>query len=235
MRRRMPALTLLLALAAAGCTRGEPSSGTGVPSADAPRGGASTTAPEPDVRVEVIASGLEHVWDIDFLPDGTALVTERPGRIRLLSGTGPGAAVSEVAADLGDEDALLIFPEGCNYTPHRRRRAIDALRHRGHDEYADRAERMAHVLPPRPGGVLAAMDAAPHADLVLVAHTGLEHITGARSAWRVLHEHKTLHLRWWFHAADEVPRQRDERIAWLFARWAEIDAWIADQEHAHSP
>ena len=144
-------------------------------------------------------------------------------------------AIAALAADLGDEDALLIFPEGCNYTPHRRRRAIDALRHRGHDEYADRAERMAHVLPPRPGGVLAAMDAAPHADLVLVAHTGLEHITGARSAWRVLHEHKTLHLRWWFHAADEVPRQRDERIAWLFARWAEIDAWIADQEHAHSP
>ena len=119
MRRRMPALTLLLALAAAGCTRGEPSSGTGVPSADAPRGGASTTAPEPDVRVEVIASGLEHVWDIGFLPDGRALVTERPGRIRLLSGTGPGAAVSEVAADLGDVHVrgegglmgLLVHPD----------------------------------------------------------------------------------------------------------------------------
>ncbi len=102
MRRRMPALTLLLALAAAGCTRGEPSSGTGVPSADAPRGGASTTAPEPDVRVDVIASGLEHVWDIDFLPDGTALVTERPGRIRLLSGTASRATVSDVTADLRD-------------------------------------------------------------------------------------------------------------------------------------
>ena len=98
MRRWMPALALLLALAGGGCTGGESSVGAGVPTPPAPLAGSSTPAAEPGVRVEVVAGGLEHVWDIGFLPDGTALVTERPGRIRLLSGTGPGAAVSEVAA-----------------------------------------------------------------------------------------------------------------------------------------
>ena len=102
MRRWMPTLTLLLALTAGGCAGGEPSIGTELPAPPAPGAGPSVTAAAPEVRVEVVASGLEHVWDIGFLPDGRALVTERPARIRLLSGTGPGATVSDVTADLGD-------------------------------------------------------------------------------------------------------------------------------------
>jgi aldose sugar dehydrogenase len=36
--------------------------------------------------VEVVAEGLETPWGIAFLPGGDALVTERPGRVRLLRG-----------------------------------------------------------------------------------------------------------------------------------------------------
>ncbi|MFL1453341.1 PQQ-dependent sugar dehydrogenase [Marinobacter sp. GN3S48] len=39
-------------------------------------------------RLETFASGLEHPWSLAFLPDGRALVTERPGRLRLLSADG---------------------------------------------------------------------------------------------------------------------------------------------------
>jgi glucose/arabinose dehydrogenase len=35
-------------------------------------------------RVETVASGLEHPWSLAFLPDGRMLVTERPGRLRLI-------------------------------------------------------------------------------------------------------------------------------------------------------
>lgn len=38
-----------------------------------------------DARVSTVATGLRIPWDIAFLPDGRALVTERPGRVRLLS------------------------------------------------------------------------------------------------------------------------------------------------------
>lgn len=36
------------------------------------------------VRVETIATGLEHPWAVAVLPDSAYLVTERPGRIRLI-------------------------------------------------------------------------------------------------------------------------------------------------------
>ena len=42
------------------------------------------TAEEPQVRVVVVTRGLEHPWGLAFLPDGGLLVTERPGRLRIV-------------------------------------------------------------------------------------------------------------------------------------------------------
>jgi len=54
--------------------------------------------PEPTpgvVRVETVAHGLEHPWALEFLPDGRMLVTERPGRLRIVE---PGGRISRPLA-----------------------------------------------------------------------------------------------------------------------------------------
>jgi glucose/arabinose dehydrogenase len=55
-----------------------------------------------NIQVEVIATGLQNPWGLAFLPDGRALVTERPGRLRIIGKdnklSDPVAGVPEVAA-----------------------------------------------------------------------------------------------------------------------------------------
>ncbi len=41
-----------------------------------------------DYQLEVLAETLEHPWSIAFLPDGGILVTERPGRLRVIAPDG---------------------------------------------------------------------------------------------------------------------------------------------------
>lgn len=59
-------------------------------------------APPTRVRVEVLSRGLEHPWGLQFLPDGRLIVTERPGRVRIVARDGrlsrPLAGVPPVAA-----------------------------------------------------------------------------------------------------------------------------------------
>ena len=81
-----------------------PTTGPEVTASPAPR---ATVVPALDV--EVVAKGFEHGWDIGFLPDGRALVTERPGRISIVSGLREGARRSQVRADLDD---VFVSGEG---------------------------------------------------------------------------------------------------------------------------
>lgn len=136
--------------------------------------------------------------------------------------------IASLATGLDENDAFVIFPEGGNFTPQRRQKAIDRLRRLGMERMAQRAERMIHVLAPRPGGFLAALDAAPEADVVLVAHTGLDHLVRVGDIWRELPMDKRIIMRWWQVPRDEIPSGRDDRIDWLFAWWERIDEWIVE-------
>jgi 1-acyl-sn-glycerol-3-phosphate acyltransferase len=145
------------------------------------------------------------------------------------------AQVGALARNLDHNDAFVIFPEGGNFTPERRQRAIDKLRRLGLEAMAARAERMENVLAPRPGGLLAALDAAPDADVVLVAHTGLDHMLTVRDVWREIPMDKQIIMRWWRVPREEIPEGREARIDWLFSWWEQIDAWIAEHRPVDLP
>jgi 1-acyl-sn-glycerol-3-phosphate acyltransferase len=136
------------------------------------------------------------------------------------------AEIRQLATGMGPGDALVVFPEGGNFTSDRRDRAIARLRRRGLRESANRAKRLRHVLPPRPAGVFAAIDAAPAADVVFVAHTGLDHMESVAEVWRSVPLTEPVEATWWTVPASRVPLENEARLRWLQDNWAEVDAWI---------
>nr|BFE55334.1 PQQ-dependent sugar dehydrogenase [Saccharothrix mutabilis subsp. capreolus] len=87
----------------------------GCSTAESPGGSAPPTDPPKGIKVEVVAQGLTHPWEVGFLPDGRMLVTERPGRLVLVEN----GKTTQVKADLGDVVArgegglmgLLVHPD----------------------------------------------------------------------------------------------------------------------------
>jgi len=57
-------------------------------------------------RVETVASGLAHPWSLAFLPDNRMLVTEKDGRLRIVSRSGV------IGSPLEGVPTLAKFPDG---------------------------------------------------------------------------------------------------------------------------
>ncbi len=139
------------------------------------------------------------------------------------------AAIGDLAKNLGDQDAFVLFPEGRDFSQRLRRRAIDYLRRKGFDRHADRAESMLHVLPPRHRGPLAAITSAPEADVAFVAHSVLEELGSFKQLWRRIPLEDPIDGQYWRVPPSEVPRTEDEVIEWLYNWWEKIDEWV--EEH----
>ncbi len=165
----------------------------------------------------------------------------RTGRDRLRDRREPGVSedvvgsITELAAEIEDDGALILFPEGGNFTERRRRRAIERLEQAGFHDAVARAHELTYVLPPRPGGTFAAMDAAPEADVLFVAHTGLEQLSSPKDLWDGLPMDREVRLTWWSVHREDIPTDREERVVWLFEWWERIDTWIEERREPGRP
>lgn len=135
------------------------------------------------------------------------------------------AGIAALAAGMGGGDALLLFPEGGNFSWTRWRRAVEALRRNGSVRAARRAVKHRHTLPPRPGGASAALAGAPDADVLLLVHGGFTDDGRDRPWWR-LPVHRQLTVRTTLLPGDTVPRDRPGLAAWLDQVWDGVDAWV---------
>jgi glucose/arabinose dehydrogenase len=98
-------LIALVAAAEAACGGSSPPPGEPTPSPNpSPAGEVFTTEDGVRFRVEVVVSNLVIPWSLAFAPDGRLFVTERPGRVRIVTA---GSATSDVALTLDD-----VFAQG---------------------------------------------------------------------------------------------------------------------------
>ncbi len=138
--------------------------------------------------------------------------------------------IRELAARIDDHSVGVIFPEGTFFNETRLKRAISAIQRRN-PERAEIAQQMRHLLPPRPAGTLAMLEAAPNADVIMVGHVGVEPFGSLKEVFANVGDLRhRLRLKVWRFDRSDIPTDEDEQTDWLFERWLEMDQWI-DSHH----
>ncbi len=161
---------------------------------------------------------------------GFDLLYGRLGSVFIPRDDGPRAlaAVRTMTDGAGPDTAYVIYPEGRLYRPDVRDRLLDRLR----SSDPDRAARLASIrrlLPPRPGGVLALLDAVPEADVVVVDHRGLDRWPSVGALVDQVPVDTTVAVTARRIDRAAIPTGRDERVAWLDELWLDLDrALVAD-------
>ncbi|MES2641700.1 MAG: lysophospholipid acyltransferase family protein [Myxococcota bacterium] len=137
------------------------------------------------------------------------------------------ANVRALATNLGPTDGALLFPEGTRFSPRRRAEALARLSAGGDPALAVRAAGLTHVLPPRLGGTLALLDAAPDADVVFCGHVGFDGALRLGDLWNGALVGRSVRVVFWRCPRASIPADRDARVDWLYREWERLDAWVA--------
>ena len=134
--------------------------------------------------------------------------------------------IRDLAARIDKDSVAVIFPEGTFFNQTRLKRAIKSLERRD-PVRARMAAQFRHLLPPRPAGTLAMLEAAPDADVVLVGHVGFEPFGSVPEVFANIGDPRhRLRVKAWRFDRATIPTTRDEQIHWLFERWLQMDEWI---------
>lgn len=140
------------------------------------------------------------------------------------------AAARAIIAGLRDgnagDTAFVIFPEGRLFRRETLVRALGRLQEHDLARWG-RLRNLGHVLPPRPAGVGVLLDAVPGADVVVVAHAGIdgyETLSQLANAGPV-----SVRVEAWRIARADIPNGDDERSMWLDDLWCRLDRWVAEQ------
>lgn len=135
-------------------------------------------------------------------------------------------AVRSLKAGLGPDEGVLLYPEGTRFTLEKRRRLLERLT----GAARERAERLQHVLPIRPGGALALLDAPPACDVLFVGHHGLEGFAHVADVLRGALVGRTVNVRFWRVPVASIPIERQERLEWLADEWQRMDDWLSAED-----
>jgi 1-acyl-sn-glycerol-3-phosphate acyltransferase len=138
--------------------------------------------------------------------------------------------IQELARDLGPRDGVLIYPEGTRFSNEKRTRVLDRLKRNGNTEMVEYARALAFVLPPRIGGTLGLLEAAPDADVVVCAHTGFEGTASFGDIWRGALMNRVIKIQFRRITRSEIPTDRSAQRAWLLEEWQRVGAFVESHQ-----
>jgi 1-acyl-sn-glycerol-3-phosphate acyltransferase len=160
---------------------------------------------------------------------GFDLIYSRTGSVFVPRDDGPEARrlVGGLAGTVDASTVAIIFPEGRLFRPELLARAMERLAS-SNPERSERLAGLRHVLPPRPGGVLALLDALPGSDVVVVAHTGLDRFASFGELSSTVPLRDPVRVTAWRVPRAAIPGGADARVAWLDAQWHRVDELCHD-------
>ncbi|MSW57090.1 MAG: hypothetical protein F2835_10025 [Actinobacteria bacterium] len=133
--------------------------------------------------------------------------------------------IRTMAANMGERDVAVIFPEGTRTNDEKRVGLVARLERRAPDRHA-KLIGLQRLLPPRSAGASVLLEEIPNGDVVVMWHVGFDgldtfggvrrRIASANPSAKVVLEH---------HTRASIP-EGDGFEAWLDDRWLEIDAKV---------
>jgi 1-acyl-sn-glycerol-3-phosphate acyltransferase len=161
---------------------------------------------------------------------GFDLLYQHTGSVFIARDNDPAARdqITAFARNLHPGTVAVIFPEGRFFRPEVMQRSLARLAERD-PQRAHRLAGLRHVLPPRPAGLNAILDALPDADVVAINHAGFDRYpTLAQLARHVpLDQPIAVDVRRIPRA--EIPDDPAQRTAWLDNLWCDMDRWVDGQ------
>lgn len=134
--------------------------------------------------------------------------------------------IATLSTDLGAGDVAVIFPEGTRANDRKRTSSLERL-HTRDPERAVRLAPLQHLLPPKPAGAQALIDAAPGASVALMWHIGFDGLdTFGRIRRRLAAGRVRAQVVFELHDRTSVPTG-DAFVQWLDQRWLELDRSVA--------
>lgn len=134
--------------------------------------------------------------------------------------------IARLGHDLGPNDVAVIFPEGTRANPKKRAKILESMALRS-PERAARLADIKHLLPPKPAGALALLEAAPQADVVIAGHTGFDGLDTFGGMLKRL-EAGAGAARMWFVRIPRAEVPVDGVVEWLDEQWLALDRAVAE-------
>lgn len=146
-------------------------------------------------------------------------------------GSDPEFEIQKVLAlgtELEENGAVVVYPEGTRFSKEKRARLLEKF---SHDPVLKAVtESLRYTLPPLREGSVRLISSTPNADLVFIAHRGVDKIRAMSDLISGGMTNAHLEVLIWRYKAEDVPREPDAVRDFMVKNWQRIDAFVAQGE-----